>query len=227
MKRFLAATEFCDCGNPDIVEAAKSLCKAKTTEKEQAKAIFQFVRDDIKSGMDRFNVTASETLKKRYGGCVGKSNLQIALLRAMTIPARYAAVKLDKEVLRSLNTFALSKLAFAKIPPLLPHVVCSVYLDNHWIFAEAAFDKEIYRLFFQEKFGWNIDWDGENDLLVAQEFFRGDFEFYPSMDEQFSRNFDMLPPLFLVSPMFSIANFYSRRLKKKTARQQNSPDAMR
>ncbi|MFC1853549.1 transglutaminase domain-containing protein [candidate division CSSED10-310 bacterium] len=218
LSRYLRPTEFCDCDHPSLKEFAQTLGSPDQDPISTAVAIFYFVRDNIKSGMDRFDLKASQTYVKKYGGCVGKSNLQIALLRAAGIPARYAHINMSKEVLRPLDTFGLSHLAFQKIPPLLPHVVCSVYLKEKWLFAEAAFDKEMFEMFFAANFSWDINWDGQHDLLVAREFFVGNFSFYDSMDDDFARNFGALPPLFLSRPMFSAANIYSSRLRGRHRR---------
>jgi len=218
MEKFLKPTIYCDCDQAELSKLARHFKDEADTEEKAALAIFYFVRDSIKSGMDRFDTKASETLNKGYGGCVGKANLQIALSRAAGIPARYAFIHMSKEVLRPLDTFGLSRMAFSKIPDLLPHAICSIFLHDRWIFAESAFDQEMYAMFFKEKFGWNIEWDGENDLIVAREFYDGDFSFHHSLDESLSRNFGAFPPLFLTRPMFSAANIYSNRHRKRFRR---------
>lgn len=214
LSQYLRATKYCDCENKMLRGVVNEIIGDISEPTQRAVSIFYFVRDSIKSGMDRFDVKASETLTKCFGGCVGKANLQIALMRAGGIPARYAAVSMRKEVLNPLNTFGLSRLAFSKIPELLPHVVCSVNIENKWLFAESAFDKEMFSLFFKPNKNWEIDWTGREDLLVADEYFVGGFKYFDSMDEQFSKNFNMLPPLFLTGPMFSVANVYSNRLRR-------------
>ncbi|MBN2384754.1 transglutaminase family protein [bacterium] len=211
-------TLFCDSEHASMLELADGIKQQHSRTVDRAIAGFYLVRDQIKSGMDRFDVKASETLAKGFGGCVGKNNLLIALMRALDIPARYAANWMDREVLRPLDTFGLSHLAFARIPPKLPHVVCSVFLEHDWLMADCSFDREMFNMFFVDKHNWTIDWDGRSDLLVAREFLCGDFEFFASMDEQFARNFNVLPPLFLTRPMFGIARIYSCGLRHQHRR---------
>ena len=92
MEHFLKPTKFCDCDNQKIIAKAKALTQNDKTPKEAALSIIHFVRDQIafKGGLI---VKASRTLKKGNGFCVTKSNLQVALLRAVNIPARYQILR--------------------------------------------------------------------------------------------------------------------------------------
>jgi len=226
MKSYLQATEFCDCTHDSIQVLVKKIADRYPTQREKAVALFYYVRDEIKSGMDRFDVKASETLVKGFGGCVGKNNLLIALLRAAGIPGRYGFIKMHKQVFSILDKFGLSHLAFSQIPEYLPHVICSACLGERWIFADCSFDRDMYTMFYAEKYNWSIDWDGSEDLLVAREFHAGEFEFFSSMDTLLAENFNCLPPLILARPMFSIANVYNRVLRSQHRQRKLKTDRM-
>jgi hypothetical protein len=79
----------------EITALADSITKSITNDVEKAKAISKWVsdniyydRDSISSG-NRGDNTALGTLKNKRATCEGYSNLTIALLRAVGIPARY------------------------------------------------------------------------------------------------------------------------------------------
>ncbi len=96
MEVFLKPTKFCDCNNREIINKVKELTKKDKTPKEMVLSIFNFVRDKITSTMCE-NDRAFQTLEKRYGDCDTKTNLQVALLRAINIPVRYYIASLRKE----------------------------------------------------------------------------------------------------------------------------------
>lgn len=222
--KYCQATRYCDCDHPDIVDVVRSIKKKSSSTDDFVVSLFLFARDMIKSGMDRFDVKASETLKKGFSGCVGKNNLLIAMFRQADIPARYAFTRMSKEVLRPLDKIGLSRLAFSKIPDYLPHVICSLYFREKWIYVDCSFDKEMYEMFFARTSDWKIDWDGKHDLFVAREYHDGEIEFFDTMDTQFEANFGVLPPLFLARPMLGIANVYSRGLRSRHRRIKNFDD---
>ena len=107
MDEYLKSTVLCDSGNEAIQRKAQALIKNASTQKEAALEIFSYVRDRILFGLDNSDVKASETLRKRIGFCITKSNLQVALLRASGIPARYHRAVLFRSSLKGiLPTYA-------------------------------------------------------------------------------------------------------------------------
>ncbi len=58
------------------------------------------MRTQIPYGLDYCDVKASETLEKGWGMCTNKATLQIALMRAIGIPAAYGLVHITKEAFR-------------------------------------------------------------------------------------------------------------------------------
>jgi len=167
LEEYLIPTEVCDCDNPEVKQKASELIEGTKIPKEAAIKIFKFVRDNILFAGDKlYPVKASETLKKGTGFCVPKTNLQIALLRAVNIPARYHQLELDKDCLKNIIE---SLDLFPKT--IWFHPTCECYLDEKWIACDGTFDKDLYegiceKGILDKNLMPTIDWDGENDLYT-------------------------------------------------------------
>ena len=141
MDEYLKPTEFCESDNGEIKEKARELVKDAATQKDAALSIFHFVRDSIRFGFDFTDFKASYALKTRLGLCVHKPNLQIALLRAVGIPARSHRVGVKKETLQGI----ISGFVYGVSPKVIDtHTWCECYLSGKWISCEALFDKEVF-----------------------------------------------------------------------------------
>ena len=184
MDEYLKATELCDCNNVELQRTAKEIVKDTQTPKEAALKIFYCVRDQIKFGMDYADVKASQTLKKGLGYCFTKPNLQIALLRAVRIPARCHYVHLPKELLKDMAP----GFAYRRMPAAIGHAWCECYLSAKWIACEALFDEPFYEArlrtgsLTKEKTP-TIDWDGETDLILPKLSVAKDVGTFPSLDD--------------------------------------------
>jgi len=185
MDVYLKPTEFCESNNEEIKEKARELVKDAATQKEAALSIFNFVRDSIRFAVDFTDFKASHALKTRTGMCVQKPNLQIALLRAVGIPARSHRVGLKKESLQGI----MSNLAYKASPDVLNHHTwCECYLNGKWISCEALFDKELFEGIREKRLTVasqipTINWDGENDLNVVKPWVVKDFGTFDSLDD--------------------------------------------
>ena len=184
MTKYLQPTEFCDCNNEEIIKHAHMMSKGASTSKEKAIKIFYFVRDKIPFGVDSPDTKASVTLKKGYGYCVTKTNLQIALLRSIGIPSRYHQVVLNKEILKGILPNTVYKMVDEKI---WYHPWCECYLSDKWIPNDTVFDKRLYESLC--KYGiWNkgimptIDWDGETELIPAKNWLLEDVGTHENYD---------------------------------------------
>mmetsp|Transcript_4738 Transcript_4738/g.5855 ORF Transcript_4738/g.5855 Transcript_4738/m.5855 type:complete len:288 (-) Transcript_4738:923-1786(-) len=96
---FLLPTKYCDSNHKLITEQAKAILgsdSARVTTLEAAVLIRRWIRENIIYVLDKRSVLASETLQKREGMCTNKANLQIALCRAVGIPAGYCLVHISK-----------------------------------------------------------------------------------------------------------------------------------
>ena len=184
MDEYLQSTEMCDCDNKTLREKAKDIVSGSLTQKESALRLFYFVRDQIMFGMDYPDVRASRTLSKKIGFCLTKTNLQIALLRAINIPARCHYVHLPKEQVKDITPGFM----YSRMPAVIGHSWCECYLANRWIACEAIMDKSLYEAdlkmgFFTKQQVPTIDWDGENDLILFKPWFIKDIGTFSNLKD--------------------------------------------
>jgi len=189
MDEYLKPTELCDCDNVELQRKAKEIIKDAGTPKEAALKIFYFVRDEIPWMLDAWDVKASRTLKKGEGICSNKVNLQVALLRAVSIPARYHQSKVKKEGLKGV----ISSFIYNRLPEILeysPH--CECYLSEKWVACESIFDKALFEAMLKKGLVTKeqipmIDWDGERDLVVMTPWITESVGTFSSMDDVFRK----------------------------------------
>jgi len=168
MHEYLRPTIYCDNDNSEIREAALTLIKDAQTPRDAAVRIFFFVRDEILFDLDA-PTKASQTLRRKTGQCVTKSTLQIALLRAAGIPARYHRVDVHKNCLKGL----ISPVVFSQFADSIDdHPWCECYLSGGWMSCETLFDRTLYESAVRQGIIdrneiTTIDWDGERDLAIS------------------------------------------------------------
>lgn len=90
MSEFLSASRYINWNNASILSKSAEFMQAYADEIQLVKAIYEFVRDDIKHSWDiqdcRITRSATEVLEQGVGICWAKANLLAALLRACGIP---------------------------------------------------------------------------------------------------------------------------------------------
>jgi transglutaminase-like putative cysteine protease len=222
MDEYLRSTKLCDCDDVKLKGKAKEIIKGAKTPKEAALKVFYFTRNEIYFGIDYPDVKASHTLKKRAGFCVTKTNLQIALLRAVGVPARCHYVHLTKESLKGI----IPGFMYNKLPTAIVHSWCECYLAENWVVCEALFDEAFYKgilregLFTKEQIP-TIDWNGETDLISVKSLIVKDVDIFPSWDEgmmeaQKRGEWDSLPPSnrFYGWFLFFLANRHINKIRK-------------
>jgi hypothetical protein len=218
LEDYISPTDFCDCDNVEIRQKAEELTRDASSPKEAAMRIFNYVRDKIIFAIGRTDLKASKTLKDRKGYCVTKTNLQIALLRAAGIPARYHQVVLDRKVLKGL----VSDSFYNKLEGnIWFHPWCECYLSGKWIACDLYLDKDTYNavikhgIVSKEQMP-SIDWDGENDLIIATPWILEDVGLHSSFDEVAKKVMaeNKIPGL-IMSLAFMLSNRYTSKLRKK------------
>jgi len=197
MDEYLKPTELCDCDNVELQQKAKEIIKGSETPKEAALRIFYFVREEIPFSMDYADAKASRTLKKGTGFCFTKTNLHIALLRAIGIPARCHYVHLNKELLKDIAPrFMYNRM------PFITHPWPECYLSEKWIACEELLDEEFYKAglrmgnITKEEIP-PIDWKGETNLIWSNPWIIKDVGTFPSIDDvliEGQRRGEPLPP---------------------------------
>jgi len=216
MSIFLHPTYFCDCEHQTIIDLAHELTKGCETDKDKALKIFHFVRDEIPFMLD-YIVKASETLERRYGFCVTKATLQIALLRASGIPARYRHAHLKKECLKGV----IARGAFNGTPNIITfHPWAECYLNDKWISCDTLFDEKLVKTIYKKGIHSKeeiptIEWDGETDLNTMTAWMVKDKGSHASLDDLFREVQKYLNPEKFPIEIKNYSNNYTEKLRKK------------
>lgn len=132
-----------------------------SSDKEKAIAIFNYIRDDVEFFIDPYFETASNTLKAVKGFCASKANLQVALLRAVNIPARYHIFHVKKELMEPF----LPKWLLKFFPDIIDHhPTCECYLNGEWIACEAT------QATFKKYLGFGVRFGTDSSLAFTTGF---------------------------------------------------------
>jgi hypothetical protein len=152
IEEFLQATELCDFeGSAVIREKASRLAQGCTDDRQRFQQVYEFVRE-LPYGLEDWDVKASETLRKGWGMCCGKTNLLVAMSRVLSVPARYRIFKIKaerrllKQVIEQNKGVAAQ---FGNLPPVQDHVQCEAYLGGWRVYdpsRDAAFENGLRTL---------------------------------------------------------------------------------
>ncbi|HMN89583.1 MAG TPA: transglutaminase family protein [Saprospiraceae bacterium] len=177
MKSYLTATKFINSDHPKIRAFAEKITNGSRAPIQKAVRIYYAVRDGWK--YNPYNISlqddallASNILQKEDGHCIDKAVLMIALLRAAGVPARLCLAKVCNHIAAERMTEAFGT------DELTPHGYVEVWLNERWVKATPAFNKELC-----EKLGVApLDFDGQHDS-VFQEFDRAGGQFMAYLEE--------------------------------------------
>lgn len=90
---YLVSNDVVEAGHPRVIEIARHITRHAECSTESARALFEWVRDNIPHsgdiGATVRTCSATEVLKHGTGTCFSKCHLLAALLRAMCIPAGF------------------------------------------------------------------------------------------------------------------------------------------
>ena len=182
---FVEATELCNCDSPEIIAKADEITRNSKNPEDAACQVFKFVRDKFLFSLTNATEKASETLKGNEGWCITKTNLQIALLRSLGIPARYHQVVLHKRAMKGI----ISELLYKQLKERIWfHPWCECFLSGKWIICDLYLDKYTYLAAIQEgiitkRMIPSIDWDGVHDLRLVTPYMIEDVGLLSSYDE--------------------------------------------
>jgi hypothetical protein len=216
LDEYFQSTGLCDCDSVAIRGKDREITEDAADPQEAATKIFYHVRDQIQFGMDHCDVKASDTLRKGIGFCITRTNPQVALLRAVSIPARYHQGILSKDSLKGIiPTFG------HKFTPdrIWWHPWCECYLSERWIPCDTLLDKRLYDSLLNKgriRKGKipTIDWDGVHDLNTMTQWLLEDVGPADSMDQVFKKvQKEVLPPRIIAGILFRISNRYTNRLR--------------
>ncbi|HPQ05325.1 MAG TPA: pseudomurein-binding repeat-containing protein [Methanothermobacter sp.] len=119
--QYLVATANCQVNDPSIQSLAAQLTAGLTGEWDKARAVFNWVRDNIDySFYYNTRYGAVGTLKYKTGNCCDHAHLVVALARAAGLPARYV---------HGICTFSSGTYG---------HVWAQIYVNGKWYNADAT-----------------------------------------------------------------------------------------
>lgn len=135
---YLKSSSHCQVGNSKIKALVNSLTRGLTNDIDKAKAIFDYVRDNIEySYYYNSHYGALGTLNAKQGNCVDQAHLIIAMYRTAGLQARY--VHGTCHFIQSGNIYG--------------HVWAQVRLGNEWV----AADPISYRNVLGQINNWNTN----------------------------------------------------------------------
>lgn len=162
---YLLPTYFIDCDHPDIIRFVKNTIGKEIDKKKIAQRLYLAVRDGWKYNPYNINLQHKElkasalfNRENKSGYCIEKACLLAACLRAANIPARlcFFDVKNHIGVERFIDLIKTDVLAF--------HACTDVYLDEKWVKATPAFNKELCDKLCVDV----LEFDGEEDSVFQQ-----------------------------------------------------------
>ena len=160
MDQYLEPTPTIDSDHPAILRYANENSRAGDSQLDNAISLYYAVRDGVRYDPYQLDLSvhgmkASTTLEKSHGWCVTKSVLLAACCRAIGIPSRLGFA----DVRNHLSTERLRQAMGTDI--FHWHGYTSLYLEDQWVKATPAFNRELC-----EKFGiGTLEFDGRADSL--------------------------------------------------------------
>ncbi|MBN9294550.1 MAG: transglutaminase family protein [Flavobacteriia bacterium] len=148
MNNYLKETKVLDYSHNSIQKLVKDKEWNQLDSISRIKAIYNFVRDEIKFGYNiSDNISASEILKEGYGQCNTKATLLMALLRAAKIPNRIHGFTIDK----ALQKGAITGIWYKLSPKNILHSWVEILVNEQWYFLEGVILDKPYLTKLQEK----------------------------------------------------------------------------
>ena len=123
------------------------------------------MKDHYKYAFGNWNLKASEVVNKKSGMCTTKSNLLVACLRSLNIPAGYRVYYIDgQDVFSGFSVFNFLK---RKISKKSIHIFVAFNIDGFWQDIDPSLDNFLIRGLI--KFGYPreflINWDGSGSYI--------------------------------------------------------------
>jgi len=164
-EKYLQPTDFFDYNKRRVKNKAIEITENIGEKLEKVKALFYWVRDEIKYNMMSYvpeikaNFKASVTLRRGYGFCVSKAILLSTFARAIKIPARiHLADIINHKISQKVIDFMGTNVMYY-------HGYSEIYLDDKWIKLAPVFDiKTAHKAGFLPL----VDFDEENNAMFSK-----------------------------------------------------------
>jgi transglutaminase-like putative cysteine protease len=142
MQQYIEETEFFNFSSKSIREYIKKVIENSDNDIEKAVRLYYAVRDGwrynpYRISFKREDWTASQMFAKSDGHCQDKAALLVTFARACGIPARLHLAKVKNHIAVEL---LIKKLG---TNVLTPHGYVELFLENKWVKATPAFNKEL------------------------------------------------------------------------------------
>jgi hypothetical protein len=144
--KYLQPSRLCDFDrSPELRKKAAELSVGCRNRKEKFNKIFAFVKE-LPYGLEDWDLKASQTLRKGWGMCSGKTNLLVALLRCAGIPARYRIYRIEADISlwQKVGKGSSKAERINELGETRDHVDCEVWLDR-WIDCDPGRDPSMER----------------------------------------------------------------------------------
>ena len=149
MQKYIEETKMLDFSHKSIQRLIISRDWLNLNEFDKIKAIYNYVRDEIKFGYNVSDkIPASKVLKDGYGQCNTKGTLFMALLRGVGIPCRVHGFTIDKELQKG----AMTGIVYRNAPKNVFHSWVEVCYQDKWYNLEAFILDKDYLTKLQNKF---------------------------------------------------------------------------
>lgn len=158
---FTSPAEFIDSDHPSIIAEARLLTSGIADPAEQARILYEAVRDGIRYDpygdyLDPSTYRASAVLAAGSGYCVGKAALYAAFCRVLAIPARVGLADVRNHLATPRLLDAVGTDVFAY------HGYTEIYLDERWLKASPTFNETLC-----DRLGVApLPFDGRSDALL-------------------------------------------------------------
>lgn len=202
MEKYLYETKILDYSNASIQKLLNQMGWRNLDIVSKVKAIYNFVRDEVKFGYNvSDDIPASQILKEGYGQCNTKATLLMALLRAAGIPNRIHGFTINK----SLQKGAITGIWYMLSPKNILHSWVEVWVNGQWYFLEGVILDKPYLTKLQEQnsnckttfcgFGVYtdnfqnppIEWNN-NNTFIQQKGINQDFGVFETPDDFYSKH---------------------------------------
>ncbi|WP_394677403.1 transglutaminase family protein [uncultured Sphingobacterium sp.] len=231
MNNYLKETKILDYSHDSIQKLVNESEWNQLDMISRIKAIYNFVRDEIKFGYNLSdNISASAVLKDGYGQCNTKATLLMALLRATEIPNRIHGFTIDK----ALQKGAITGIWYKLSPKNILHSWVEILVDEQWYFLEGVILDKIYLAKLQEEnsdckttfCGYGaytdnfknppIDWN-LNNTFIQDKGINQDFGLFDTPDEFYEQHQQKLN----VFERFVFKNIVRHKMNKNVAKIRN------
>lgn len=219
LEEYTIPTKYCNAADQAVVSRAEELARDINNPVEAAISIHAWVRDHFLFGFTPVTEKASETLQATHGWCVTKTNLQVALLRALGIPARFHQVVLTKKALKGISSGLMYMMTKE---PIWFHPWCECNLEGKWITCDLWIDRFTQQAALEAGVLAPGDlptagWNGKDDLNLVQPWFledRGTKANYDQVVDEVAAEFNKIPTG-IINWLVNGSNRYTSKLRKR------------